>query len=327
MRNNPPSLLNSDHNFNLYLPYKCKIIIAVITCVVTMLSSAAHAQEGDFEVHDENLLGKAKSLTFYSYQAMAGDAQPSYNWLHYKSIQKYNNQGQITEFKMFNKNSISPYYVDSYEYDQKGQLKRVKNLTKDDPSISEIEYDNEGNRIKIKTYTLSGELQNINTRTFKNKKLVKEEIFNSNPSEPPLRRIYTYDSKGNIILFKIIDRTGKLIVETTDKYDNNGKRLSFVTKDFNDNQTTIGSYVYKYFPNGKLKEESYYLGKYQSTKNVYDTMGRVLREISYQEDASNDISSDERYKYDKTDSQGNWTQRSRYNNGHRTRLEIRNIEY
>ncbi|WP_158989055.1 hypothetical protein [Mucilaginibacter sp. L196] len=301
------------------------IIALMITFFMIIFSSMTYAQDEDHEIHNENLKGIAKSLTFYCYEAISGNAQPDNAMLKYTSIQKYNDRGLIVEFKMFRQNNSEAENTDSYEYDQKGQLTKVKYESHDDNSIDDIEYDNQGNRIKEKSY-VSGNLKYISTKTFKNKKLIEEDILDVDQPEYPLKRIYTYDSMGNNILFKLINREGKLTVITTTKYSGKGN-YSYVTKDFEDNTTESGSYTCKYFPNGKLEEETYYSGKYPKMKTIYDDKGNKLREINYGGQGLNDIASNEEYRYDKTDSHGNWTQRSRYNNGHRTTLEIRQIVY
>jgi hypothetical protein len=272
-------------------------------------------------MHNENLRGIAKSLTFYCYEAIAGDASPENASLKYTSVQKYNDRGQIIEYKFYHKHSMAPEYTDSYEYDQKGQLRNFKNESDDNTTNTEIYYDNEGNRIKERSYS-SSELKYITTNIFKEKKLVEEDITDVSQPEHPLRRIYKYDSNGDDILFEIIDRTGKLIVMTTSEYDNKGRMLSFSTKNFEDNTIETGSRSYKYFPDGKLKEETRYSGKYALTKTIFDSNGNSLHEINYSGEGPNDVLSDEEFRYDKIDSHGNWTQRSRYNNGHRTSLEM-----
>jgi hypothetical protein len=325
MKSITPTLLPKETNSYGFLNHRSSLIIIIISILAIIFSSTVYAQDEDEELHNENLKGIAKSLTFYCYQAIKGDAQPDNPWLRYISIQKYNARGQITEYKRYGR-ANNETDMDSYDYDQKGQLIKVRYKSHDDVSIHEIDYDNEGNRIEIRSY-VSGELKYITTKKFKNKGLIEEDTFDIAIPGQPLRRIYTNDSKGNNILFKMIDRTGKVIVITNSNYDNKGKLSSYTTKNFEDNTTKNNSFNYKYYTGGKLKEETNYTGKYPNTKVIYDTNGNSLREINYSGDGRNEILSDEVFRYDKTDSHGNWTQRSRYNNGHRTRLEIRQIEY
>jgi hypothetical protein len=283
------------------------------------------AQEEDFEIHDENLRTKARSLTFLCYDAMTGNANAADAWFQYKSKQKYNSRGQITEFKMYGRILPWPKYSESYTYDKKGQLIEIES-DDESPTTSKIEYDSQGNRITIKTYGRWNKLTSFSRQAFKNKMRIEEAIYDTK-TKKPLRRLYTYDAKGNMILFRIIDRNGKLIVITTLSYDKKGKISNSTQRNLEDKITTINSYTYLYFPNGSLKEKTDYMDKYPVSKSVYDKMGRILRETIYSGDAPEDVMSDEKYVYDKTDARGNWTQRSRYNNGFRTRLEIREIEY
>jgi len=320
------NLRNKIFAYGSKMNYRQSIITLIVTALMVSFSISTYAQDDDFELHNENLIGIAKSLKFYYYEAIAGDAQATDRFLMYRSIQKYDDRGKIIEFNMYRKQNNNPESTDHYDYDKKEQLVKVQNEGVDaNNSISEITYDNEGNRIKIRSYE-AGDLKYVTTNTFKNRKLIEEDILDVNQPEYPLKRIYTYDSNGNNILFKLINREGKLTVITTTKYSGKGN-YSYVTKDFEDNTTKSGSYTCKYFPNGKLEEETYYSGKYPKMKTIYDDKGNKLREINYGGQGLNDIASNEEYRYDKTDSHGNWTQRSRYNNGHRTTLEIRQIVY
>jgi hypothetical protein len=302
-------------------PPKYFINMAVFICVVAI--SLANAQE----MHNENLKGKVKSLTFYTYESMANNAMPTFDYLKAKSIQKYNIQGKIIQFIMYYKGG-GIEYTDSYDYNAKSQLIKNEHSEDNEISIDIYKYDETGNQIEDKTFDGSENLKYTQKQTYNGKKLLQETIYRANDNALPIRRIYTYDAKGRIKTFKMYNYGNILEAVDTYLYDSKDSLSSYVNKDGNNAIIETGSYIYKYYPNnGPVYEMLSMVNKNPLTKQTFDLKGNLLREVTYGGSGPKNIMSDETTKYDKIDANGNWTQKSRFDNGIKTRLEIRVIEY
>jgi hypothetical protein len=299
---------------------KSKIISCCLFAIFVFAISFVNAQEknGD-EMNDENLKGIAKSVSISFYNgAVANGKIPQWT-----SIQYYNKIGKIISYHHQNR---SERVTDDtkYSYDTKGHLTRVRYEENGSlRAISIIKYDNSGNLSEV--VSLNGDSiqeYKVSYKYSPDRKQVETSRYNIVADTLVNKNVDKLDANGNTIESKVYDRNNKMVRVWRSKYDRMNNFISNAEFNSKNEQVSIDTHVYTYYPNKNMKSDIHYTDGIINSKQLFDEHGNVIEDIMYSGDKGEDIISKETDKY-KYDSRGNWTEKVDYENEEAFTSEIR----
>jgi hypothetical protein len=232
----------------------------------------------------KELKGKIKSLTQIKCSLDTGVSNKK-NTLEYFQ-EKYNEKGQIIEWKKFNPDSSLDFkYI--YFYNELGQEFEAKQYGANDSLLYrwDSKFDKKGNRIEYIAYTFQGKLIGRNTSKFNRKgkeivwKLHNNDVF----SDVSIYSKKRYNLKGQMTSSKSYEANGQLYFSKHFKYDRNGNLIEErVVYDKTNRYTS----TYIYNKAGDMTQSNGYNFKKRKSHSayfeyVYDSTGNWIKKTEF----------------------------------------------
>jgi len=244
----------------------------------------------------ENLYGKVKSITVFTYHATEKDGKLEKGdfAFPYKEQIRYNEKGnRIIETEYASTGGIENKII--YKYNSRG--KRIEtiafNIGVEFYERSTYKYDRKGNQLSENNYYPSG-------------KLKSKILYKYNPNDllrgkgrPIILNFYEPDLRGNQIEAKLYDEEGQFYQRFTYLYDAKGNLLEENTYDYA----------------GTLYHRCLYTN---------DDKGNPIAVIAYKSDGTLDYNRKHHYEYDR---KGNWIKRESYGDVIPSSITERKIKY
>lgn len=210
-----------------------------------------------YDLSDENITGKVKTLIESHYSASEIFGEVTVDSMKYMSIYKFNNSGKVEELSM---------------YGSDGKI--LNRYT--------FEYEN-GNRVSEKQYSSTGELVVERKSNYdKHNNQIEENIFYYIP-QLSIKYTYEYDVKGNQIKATNYNLNGTVEDQWSFEYDSNGNRIKVTF-----NGTIITHF--KYDDKGRLIETKDYKGNIVTYKYAnFEKNGNWRKQTVYENTISTEV--------------------------------------
>ena len=260
---------------------KAKIIFSLF--LILFLSSYKRPTAVNSWAKNE-LKGKVKSLTQIKCSLDTGLSNKK-NILEYFQ-EKYNEKGQIIEWKKFNPDS-SLDFKQIYFYNELGQEFEAKQYGANDSLLYrwDSKFDKKGNRIEYIAYTYQGKLIGRKTSKFNRRgkeivwKLHNNDVF-SNVGIYSKKR---YNIKGQMTSSKSYEAHGRLYFSKHLKYDHNG---NLIEERVVYNKINKYTYIYQYNEAGDITQSNGYDFKKRKSHSAYfeyvcDSSGNWIKKTEF----------------------------------------------
>lgn len=244
----------------------------------------------------ENLFGKVKSITIFTYHATEKDGKLEKGDFAnpYKETIKYNFKGnRISETEYASTGGIENRII--YKYNKRG--KRIETIAFNNGvefyERTTHKYDSKGNQVKENSYYPSGKLK---IRIF-----YKFSVLDSlgGKGRPIILNFYEPEIRGNQIEASLYDEEGQFYRRFTYAYDAKGTLIEENTYDYD----------------GSLYHRSLYTN---------DDKGNPVKVKAYKGDGTSDYSWNYQYEYDK---KGNWIKKQCFGEVIPSYIAERKIKY
>lgn len=197
----------------------------------------------------------------------------------YNDAYTYDEQGRMLTHASYDSHSATG--KSEYTYNAAGQLV-TEQFTNNEGYSAKTDYTYGSYGELVEKVTVSGKTEDRTVYTYDELgHLIKEEqtLRTGDKETKPLRLEYTYDEFGNR-LSRSEFRMDTLYRKESWTYSEAGQKLTF---QYADGKGVIMEEVrYLYFPDGKLDQETYYMGKSAITAiyYIYDDAGRVVKKAT-----------------------------------------------
>ncbi len=283
-----------------------KFQILIIAILSTLTGTA---QKAENDLIQQNLKGRVSSISISEYSVIVkfGEAQKSS--LESKSLYKYNDYGNITEWNLFNSDG-SLFAKFTSKHDNNGNRTESNNYNSDgslkSKSIWTYKYDEKGNKKEEICFHYDSNDRFLDKLIwvfkYDDKGYLYEQIGGISDSLYDRKFIYKYDSIGNVTEEEYLNKTDEnLNSKETYKYNSSDNRVE--NKSYNSQGSLETKWSYRYNNNGDITEEEYF---------------------SYTINGSNAKTT---YEYDEYDKTENWIKRKQLFNDKPITIIEREIEY
>jgi hypothetical protein len=312
-----------------------KHIFPLFTCLLLFSCSEKKKVRNDWT--DEDLKGKVKSLTSFTYKVIDKPGEVQKDSLMYTDITTFNNSGFLVE--ELRKKNDTLLFQRVYKYDEHNNL--LEDETNKDGKLGYRvinKFDEKNNLIEKATFEMKSNLSTDSleksdshlTYKYNSDGKVIDEIATENDN-PWFSKIRIEDNNGKTISEKIhyvfawLKPKDKIQIAIY-KYDSQGNQIE---KDFFDADSVFYfKFTDKYDERGNNTENAAFrTGDTLEFRRVmtYDDKGNKTRDIDYNKDSV--IKWDNRWEYKKYDSIGNWVESVNYSKDNGKSITERKLEY
>lgn len=187
--------------------------------VITKSFFGSSFTEEEF-LREEGKLIEIKGLKYDEY---------SNSLVEYSDVHFYNSVGLLTKIERFPKGNDSK--ITEFEYNNKGQKVRVKETTNDDITIQVFEYD--GTILKKdEIETIRGDIKTLETSFYDKKGNVSRWEFSDFQNKSA--SVFTYDNNNNRIKQEFRNSKGNVVREFNYEFDSKGNWVNLITKENNE---------------------------------------------------------------------------------------------
>ncbi len=253
------------------------------------------------------LKGNIKSVTEMKYKVSGTDSAYKYNIVS-KNVHNYNENGNETEIMNYDENNKLRGKA-TLKYNKAGKLAEHY-TTSDEGTIYKNEtyaYDSKGNKSELDYYNTAGASAG--------------------------KALFKYDDNGNMIEVTEYEIDSTIKLKHTNKYDKKGNKIEEKffkpnAKAKKGNTVLFQRVTYKYDNAGNRVEENVYSGNNILESKVTSQYNENNEKTSEKEDIkAQKLQVNYSWKYEQKDENGNWLQKTLFENNKPTEMVQRKIKY